>query len=135
MKKTNNNKAYLLAEAFVALGILGVMLVVFSRLAASSNMVSNRMFARQACMAAALGQLESIDNTGELISGEQVIELWPRVEIRVEEEAGADKWQGLTKYTVTARFKGSDPQIESVQSRYICAKPSDRDGGIENEQN
>lgn len=117
--KQKHNRGYLLAEAIVALMVLGIILGVLSSLVASVSQASIRIFARQKCIAAALAQLDSVDFTGELLSVEQIESLWPGVQIELKQSPGTESNAGLIKYTATALIVIGDSEIISRQVRYL----------------
>ncbi len=117
--KQKHNRGYLLAEAIVALMVLGILLGVLSSLLASVSQASIRIFARQKCIAAALAQLDSVDFTGQPLNAEQIEALWSGVQVELEQTPGTESNVGLIKYTATAYLFVGETEIFSQQTRFL----------------
>ncbi|MBN2064154.1 MAG: type II secretion system protein [Sedimentisphaerales bacterium] len=129
MKKVKQKKhAFLLAEATVALGILGIMLGVLASLMSGSFRADKHIYALQKCILAALGQLDVIAATGKSLNADQVEQLWPGVTITIDIEPGTGAYAGLSCYKAVASIIEAGDEHSSSQMRYMPELPVESGG-------
>jgi hypothetical protein len=75
---------------------------------------------RQQCTSVAQAQLDSIAATGKPIPDEDFKRLWPKLNVSVEESAGAGQWKGMRFVEVTASGIGlREKEVKVRLSRYF----------------
>ena len=111
-----------MAEALVSLTVLGMIMVGLAMSQNTFRTFNTLQLARQRCIAAGEGQLDSIAATGEPIPQEKFRQLWDDVQATVEQTPGRGEWAGLTLVKVTAvnRTGGRETKVELA--RYLKSK-------------
>jgi hypothetical protein len=120
----NKLKGFLIAEMIVSFSVLGVLL---AGLAVSLNGFAKfnlYQLVRQNCIAAGLGQLDSITVTGKLIPDEDFKRLWPKIEVSIHETPGTGQWQGTKLVEVTTNGISYNIPVKVRLSRYISLEQS-----------
>ena len=110
---------FLWTEAAVALIVLGVILVSFALLLDGFRKFNSYQLVRQHCIAAAAAQLDSITATGEPVPDEDIVRLWPKLNVSVKKSPGTGPWQQMTLVEVTACGRSFNNEVKVRLSRYI----------------
>lgn len=113
---------YLLTETAVALGLLGILLSGLGLSLHGFAKFNRYQLTRQQCIAAAQAQLDSIAATGKPVPDEDMGRLWPKLNVTIEESAGAGQWEGLKLVEVTAAGKSFGNEVKVQLCRYMLIK-------------
>ena len=119
MYKQKKNDGWITAEIIVAMVILGLLLTGLATTMYACGRFNKIQLIKQQCMAAALGQLDSITATGKPINDADFKRLWSGVEVVIEEHPGTGNWQGLKMVKVTTIGKNRPRQITVELCRYV----------------
>ncbi len=111
-----------MVEAVIAIAVLGIIMVGFAMSQSTFRTFNTLQLARQRCIAAAQGQLDSIAATGGPIPQEKFKQLWGDVRATVEQTPGRGEWAGLmlVKVTAVSKAKGRETKVELA--RYLKSK-------------
>lgn len=112
-------QGYLIMELLVSMAILALLTGAMTVAATSFSQLNDYQLTRQRCLAAAQAQLESLAESHQELSAEDIQRLWPRVALAVGREPGEGQWAGLTRLTATAScpVRGQDVRVTLV--RYV----------------
>jgi len=110
---------FLWTEAAVAIIVMGVVLVSFALLLDGFRRFNNYQLVRQRCIAVAGAQLDSITATGKPIRDEDIVRLWPKLNVSVKKSPGTGQWQEITLVEVTACGRSFRNEVKVRLSRYI----------------
>ena len=110
---------FLWTEAAVAIIVMGVVLVSFALLLDGFRRFNNYQLVRQRCIAAAGAQLDSITATGKPIRDEDIVRLWPKLNVSTKKSPGTGQWQEMTLVEVTACSRSFRNEVKVRLSRYI----------------
>ena len=120
--RKHNCQGWLLTETVVALGILAIIGTCLFMTLDSAGKYNRYELARQRCLAAGQGHLDSIAVTGVGIDEDNSARLWPGVNITVKRSAGSGDWQGLRLVRVRARTESAGKMVEVMQARYLAGE-------------
>ena len=110
---------FLWTEVAVAIIVMGVILVTFALLLDGFRRFNNYQLVRQRCIAAAGAQLDSITATGKPIRDEDIVRLWPKLNVSIKKSPGTGQWQEMTLVEVTACSRSFRNEVKVRLSRYI----------------
>ena len=108
----------MLTELIISLAILAIISTGVYMSVNTFRHVNHYHHARQRCLAASQGQLDSLTVRGEPLSDEQIARMWPGVTVTVEETAGQGQWQGMKLINVTAQTDTIGKAVKIQQRRY-----------------
>jgi type II secretory pathway pseudopilin PulG len=118
--KNEKYSGFLVIELTIAFTVLGLILVGLAVSLYGFGKFNRYQLVRQQCTSAAQAQLDSIAATGKPIPDDDFERLWPKLNISVEETAGAGQWQGMRFVEVTASGIGlREKEVQIRLSRYI----------------
>jgi len=110
---------WLLTELVVSMGVISLLIGVFSLSLITFRKYNHYHLSRQHCLAAAQAQLESITATGKEIPPADISRLWPNVKIHLERKPGRGDWQGMELLTATSQADSYTRHISVQLSRYV----------------
>ena len=113
------NKAFMMTEMLVGLGILAILLSVMAVSLDRFRRFNHYQLAKQRCTSAALAQLDSITVMGRSIKDVDFKKLWPEMKVSVEKSDGRGQWQGLKLIKVKTNTKSLNKTVNVELSRYI----------------
>lgn len=126
MRRRNGRQGgFLLAEALVTIGVLGMLLTTFWMSISLCSKLNRYLLARQQCIAAAQAQLDAVAATGEVLGEEKMEKLWPNVRVTIEKEAGTGQWEGLMRFRAIAETVRGKSQCVTLV-RYVRAEAESR---------
>ena len=111
-----------MVEALIAITILGIIMSGFALSQNTFRTFNALQLARQRCIAAGGGQLDSIAATGGPIPQEKFKQLWGDVQATIEQTPGRGEWAGLTLVKVTAVSKAKGRETKVELARYLKSK-------------
>jgi len=117
--KIRRYKAFTIGELVVAIAVLGLLLGGLGFVMGGFSLLNELHMTRQRCVAAGQAQLNSFSATGEKIDEKLFKELWPRVNVEIEQSDGTGDWEGLKLIEVTMTAKVRRKKAEVRLSRYL----------------
>ena len=114
---------FLWTEVAVAIIVMGVILVTFALLLDGFRRFNDYQLVRHRCIAAAEAQLDSITVTGKPINDEDIVRLWPKMNVSTKKSPGVGQWQQMTLVEVTACSRSFNNEVKVKLSRYISQDP------------
>jgi len=122
LDKDKKYTGFLLTELIVAFSVLGILLVALVLLLDGFRRFNHYQLVRQHCIAAAQAQLDSIMATGNPVRDELAKQLWPKLDISLQQAPGTGQWKALKLVEVTAEGKSLNRKVKVKLCRYILLK-------------
>ena len=117
--KIRKKRGVILAELIVSFSVLALLLVGLSISLYAIAKFNLFQLVRQQCIAAGQAQLDSINATGQPIPEEQFEQLWPKIDVTIEQTDGIDQWEGLKLVIVKTSGMSYSAKVNVELSRYI----------------
>jgi hypothetical protein len=115
-----------MAELIVTFTLLSVIVVGLAVSIHGFGLFNRYQWARQRCLAAAQGQLDSVAVRRVSIDEETCARLWPGVTIVVDRQPGTGQWAGLQLIEVTATAQAGPREANVHLSRYVESRAGER---------